>query len=305
MSINPALVEKDYWITWALRAIFKAEIGKDVVFKGGTSLSKCYSMINRFSEDVDLVVLRHEGETDSKLKAKLKAIGKAVESNLPEVELENITRKMGMNRKTAHTFPKQFSVTNNQIRDCIILEATWLGYYEPFTYKNICSFAGELMQKSGQVDLVEQYGMQPFEIRVLEPIRTLCEKIMSLVRFSYTENPIRDLRMKIRHTYDLNQLLHQDEFLAFFNSSEFDKMLLKVAQDDVKSFRNNNLWLNNHPSKALIFKEIEIVWPQLESIYSNEFKNLVYGPFPKAFEIFETLKLIKERLLPITWTIQL
>ena len=65
--------------------------------------------------------------------------------------------------------------------------------------------------------------------------------------------------MKIRHTYDLNQLLHQDEFLTFFNSPEFDKMLLKVAQDDVKSFRNNNLWLNNHPSKALIFNEIEVV----------------------------------------------
>ena len=69
MSINPALVEKDYWISWALRAIFKSEIGKDVVFKGGTSLSKCYSMIERFSEDVDLVVLRHEGETFCMIRA--------------------------------------------------------------------------------------------------------------------------------------------------------------------------------------------------------------------------------------------
>lgn len=51
-------VEKDYWVTLALQTIFKDPIGQDTVFKGGTALSKCYGLIERFSEDIDLIVLR-------------------------------------------------------------------------------------------------------------------------------------------------------------------------------------------------------------------------------------------------------
>jgi hypothetical protein len=57
---------------------------------------------------------------------------------------------------------------------------------------------------------------------------------MSLVRFSYTEAPIDDLKSKIRHTYDLHQLLLQKEFEYFFNSPAFEEMLIKVAGDDVR-----------------------------------------------------------------------
>lgn len=62
MQIPAIYVEKDYWVTYTLFAIYNNEIGKDVVFKGGTALSKCYKLIDRFSEDIDFVVLRHEGE---------------------------------------------------------------------------------------------------------------------------------------------------------------------------------------------------------------------------------------------------
>lgn len=50
----PHLLEKDVWVVWALRALFDAPFAKDIVFKGGTSLSKGYQAIDRFSEDVDL-----------------------------------------------------------------------------------------------------------------------------------------------------------------------------------------------------------------------------------------------------------
>jgi predicted nucleotidyltransferase component of viral defense system len=52
MKIPAIYVEKDYWVTYALFTIFNNEIGKDTVFKGGTALSKCYNMIERFSEDI-------------------------------------------------------------------------------------------------------------------------------------------------------------------------------------------------------------------------------------------------------------
>ncbi len=305
MKISAIYVEKDYWVTYALFTIFNNDIGKDTVFKGGTALSKCYNMIERFSEDIDLVVLRREGETDSKLKSKLKAVSTVIEVVLPEVPIEGITHKMGMNRKTAHAYSKEFKGDYGQVRDVIILESTWLGYYEPYTTKSIVSFVGQMMLDNKQSDIAKENGLLPFDILVLKPTRTICEKIMSLVRFSYGENPIDDLKKKIRHTYDLHQLLQQDEFLKFFQSTDFDEMLLKVANDDVASFRNNNKWLNYHPIEALIFKDLENVWNELKTIYNGDFKNLVYGELPKEEAILETLKKIQERLKAISWTIKI
>lgn len=305
MKLKPEYVEKDYWVTYALFTIFNDAIGKDTVFKGGTALSKCYKIIERFSEDIDLVVLRHEGETDSKLKTKLKLVSKLVETVLPEVPIEGITQKKGMNRKTAHTYNKEFKGDYGQVRDVIILESTWFGYYEPYTTKSIVSFVGQMMLGNNQIDIAKENGLLPFDLLVLEPIRTICEKIMSLVRFSYGESPIDDLKKKIRHTYDLHQLLKQAAFSEFFHSKSFDEMLLKVANDDVASFRNNNSWLIHHPNKALFFKDPENVWNDLKATYTGAFKDLVFGELPEEADVFETLRMIQERLKTITWTVKI
>ncbi len=55
---TPAVVEKDFWVSWLLNLMFGDEISKDITFKGGTSLSKCYGLISRFSEDIDLTIDR-------------------------------------------------------------------------------------------------------------------------------------------------------------------------------------------------------------------------------------------------------
>ena len=114
-----------------------------------------------------------------------------------------------------------------------------------------------------------------------------------------------DLKKKIRHTYDLHQLLKQESFSAFFHSTDFDKMLLKVANDDVVSFRNNNKWLNYHPREALIFKDLDNIWEELRTTYSGNFKNLVYGELPGEKEILNTLKMIQKRLETISWSIKI
>lgn len=305
MNIPTIYVEKDYWVTFALKIIFSDEIGRDTIFKGGTSLAKCFKMINRFSEDIDLVVIRREGETDNKLKRKLKDVENAINDTLPEIEIQGLTHKVGMSRKTAHSYSKEFVGAYGQVRDVIVLEVTWLGYYEPFTKQKISSFVGEMMFNAGQAELIEKYEMQAFTVQVLEPIRTICEKIMSLVRFSYSERPIDDLKNKIRHTYDLHQLLQQKEFFNFLNSSDFGAMLLKVANDDVKSFRNNNEWLVHHPNKSLMFKDLSNVWSQLEATYNGSFRDLVYGDFPSSDVVLYTLESIRERMSAVSWNVKL
>lgn len=124
---------------------------------------------------------------------------------------------------------------------------------------------------------------------------------MSLVRFSQTDNPIVDLNNKIRHAYDLHIMLKDKGISQFFYSGSFEKMLLKVANDDVHSFKNNNDWLNNHPSSAIIFSKTQDTWDEIKQTYLTVFKHLVFGEFPDEKEILGTLFKISSRLREMEW----
>lgn len=208
-----------------------------------------------------------------------------------------------MNRKTAHSYAKQFSGNYGQVREVIIIEASWLGYHEPYEQKEVHTFIAEMMTKNNQQDLVKEYNLEPITVNVLEPKRTFCEKIMSLVRFSYAADPVTVLKSKIRHAYDLHQMLRTKEITGFFNSPGFTEMLKKVGQDDWMSYKNENAWLREHPKDAFFFRELTKVWQDLKPTYKNDFKNLVYGPLPDPQEVLASLNLISDRLKNITWSI--
>ncbi|MCP3929871.1 MAG: nucleotidyl transferase AbiEii/AbiGii toxin family protein [Bacteroidetes bacterium] len=302
-NIPEIFIEKDYWVTYALSLIFNDPIGEETVFKGGTALSKCFGLIDRFSEDIDLVVKQSQDDTDNQLKRKIKKISQIVNVVLPEKDIKGLTRKMGMNRKTAHSYPKIFQGSFGQVRDIIVVEATWFGYFEPYRSHNLNSYIYDMMIKQNQETMAEEFSLHPFSVNVLEPSRTLCEKIMSLVRFSYSENPIADLRNKIRHIYDLHKMLENPDLQGFFNSSGFDTQILMVAQDDVVSFRNNNEWLEKHPLEAFIFADVENCWEKLKRTFGGEFKDLVYGVFPEEKAVLQTLHTVKQRLSIVSWEI--
>jgi len=304
-EIREVYIEKDYWVTYALKTIFDHPVGKDTIFKGGTALSKCFNIIERFSEDIDLVVLRNEDDSNAQMTRTIKASGKAVESVLPEVKVEGITRKRGMNRKTAHTYSKEFSGEYGQVRDTIIVEASWLGSTEPNVDHYLSTYIYEMMEARGQTDMAETYGLLPFEVKVLALRRTLCEKIMSLVRFSHTKDPLADLANKIRHTYDLHLMLKNDEIRAFFESPDFDTLLEKVAHDDIASYRKGIEWLAIHPAEAIIFRDIDRAWETLKRTYEQDFQYLVFGELPKQEDIHDSLSMIKERLTAIEWDVNI
>lgn len=297
-------VEKDYWVTVALHAIFVSEVSKYAIFKGGTSLSKCFSVIDRFSEDIDIVLLKDSNESGNQLKTRLRKISETVDAILPEIDIPGITRKFGMIRKTAHSYQHNFDGRFGQVRDIIILEATWLGSFEPYTIATVNSFVGEMMNATGQSTLINEYNLQPFQINTLTKERTLCEKIMSLVRFSCTSEAIANLSNKVRHIYDIHKLLLLEDVRTFFNSNDFESMLLRVSADDIVSFKNNNEWLATHPSKAIIFSDAQNTWNQIRNTYFTTFADLVYGDLPTEIQILDTLDIVRQRLTTINWIIQ-
>ena len=303
-GIAEIYIEKDYWVTFSLYSIFSNEIGKSCIFKGGTALSKCNGLIDRFSEDIDIVLLKQGTESSNQLKNKLKKVTKTVSEHIPEIDIEGITNKKGMIRKIAYSYPKIFEGLFGQVRDILIVEATWLGSFEPFEKGIVNSLIYEMIIETNQQQIADAYNLNPFEVNVLSPRRTFCEKIMSLVRFSYTDNPIEDLNNKIRHLYDLNRLLKNENIREFFTTKDFDKLLLKVANDDILSFKSDNEWLQNHPTQAMIFKESKEVWSKLKTTYFSTFSKLIYGELPNDKEILETLNTIKERMENINWKIE-
>lgn len=301
MRLPPIYVEKDYWVTFALYLIYSSPLAADVVFKGGTALCKCFGLIDRFSEDIDLIVVRREGETDNQLKRKLKAISALLGERLPEIENSPITHKIGMHRKTAHAYPKVYAGEFGQVRDFIVLESGWLGNPFPNMPGTVSSFIFEKNKDNDGQGIMASYGMTPFTVTALVPNKTLCEKAMSLVRFSYSEKPLEDLALKIRHLFDLNQLLRDEEISRFFQSEQFDSILIQVAKEDLLSFKNNNDWLLNHPNMSLIFSDPINIWKRLEETYLGDFQNQVFGVIPEPGAILNTLLAIRNRMDLVSW----
>ncbi len=302
-SIPEIYVEKDYWVTLVLHEIFHSNMSDQIVFKGGTCLSKCHQLIQRFSEDIDLVVLHNKGENDNQLKKKIRKISKVVEGVLPEIYKDGLTNKKGNIRKTVHQYDRLFTGSFGQVREQLVIEATWLGNFEPFTIEKVGSYILDLMQLSGQESSIKKYGMHPFKVQALSIERTFCEKIMSLVRFSRMKTPYKALSNKIRHVYDLYLMLGNKKIYSFFKSDAFSIMLQKVGKDDFLSYKNNNEWLKEHPGSAIIFKEPEMAWELIRNTYRTIFKDLIIGDLPDEKELIITLQKIKNRMKTIDWKI--
>lgn len=75
-GIREVFVEKDYWVTFILKRLSQSQYRDKVVFKGGTSLSKVFGLIDRFSEDIDLAIEKGEGQSNHKIGKLIRSIQK-------------------------------------------------------------------------------------------------------------------------------------------------------------------------------------------------------------------------------------
>lgn len=103
-GISPVFIEKDYWITSILKKLALSANADSIVFKGGTSLSKGYRLINRFSEDIDIAMI-NENLTGNALKSKIRSIEKEITTDLNEIIEPGTTSKGSMFRKSVFQYP--------------------------------------------------------------------------------------------------------------------------------------------------------------------------------------------------------
>lgn len=226
--ISQGAVEKDWWVTAILKVLFSLSPAKYMFFKGGTSLSKGWNLIDRFSEDIDIALYRDFylnelskdcakagtnnqvknlrianrdyilGDFADELKAKL------VESGLGECKVVPITTKKDGSSIDHDSDPViieiyyPVSVTSDTyVRPVVKVEISCLSMKEPFEVKRISSLVGEAFPEVDDETVAD--------IPTITPTRTFLEKAF-LLNEEYQRRAPRTERMS-RHLYDLERLM--------------------------------------------------------------------------------------------------
>jgi len=170
-------VEKDYWVTKALKHLSKSEYAAQAVFKGGTSLSKADRLIHRFSEDIDLAVIAGE-LGDGQRKRLLKGVEDAAALGLTPVENDDRISKGSTYRKTVYRYPRHIAdEAFGHASPELLIEVNAFTTPEPIKVMPIQALIADALQTQGRPDLIATYELESFPVHVLSIRRTLVEKL--------------------------------------------------------------------------------------------------------------------------------
>ena len=293
-NIALEFVEKDYWITLVLNRLSKSLHANSIVFKGGTSLSKGYRLINRFSEDIDIALL-DEKLTGNALKTKIRQIEKDITADLTEIEEPGVTRKGSVYRKSLFQYPSNINsrlATNIQKR--IIVEINSFANPYPFVQQKITSFITEFLTATNQTEAIQEFGLQHFSLNILDKRRTMLEKLVSLIRFSFEEDAPKAVASKIRHFYDLYYLANDSDCATYIQSEDFQKDLAELLILDQQEFDRPKDWQTKMVNDSPLVKDFPALWASLRSTYQNELTPLAFSEIPNeklvAKSFIETIK---------------
>ena len=215
-------IEKDFWVTEFLNILFSLPYADKMVFKGGTSLSKVWSVIQRFSEDIDIAVDRSlfgfDGDITKKQLKKLRKASSAFVRDVLSDDLKKAVKKEGLDKLVTITpepdgegdatypEPRRISikyasvlsaekVSASYLRDEILLEVGARSLFEPTVSAKVLSFIEETFS-----DLVSGHD----EMRVIVALaeKTFLEKVFLLHELFSSERG-ENANRKSRHLYDL------------------------------------------------------------------------------------------------------
>lgn len=300
-GLPPFAIEKDAWVTLVLRVLFSSEISDRIVFKGGTSLSKVFHLIERFSEDIDLAINREylgfKGELNKGQIRKLRRASHDFSLNeLPEIlkkELEQYGISSDFfeisvpNTTISDQDPEQVYINyksvfeeDHYLPNRVLIELGARSLNEPFIIKEIRSMIDENFPEV-------PFAEKAFNIKAILPEKTFLEKIILLhEEFIKPVEKIRHQRMS-RHLYDICKIV--------------DTNVGRRAMKDSELFRN----ICQHRSvftpiqgvdyHKLKYRELNCIPPdeifdQFRNDYSEMQENMIYGDSPGFNELIEKLK---------------
>lgn len=307
-GLSRAVVEKDWWVTTALRAVFSPPYSNDISFKGGTNLSKCWNLINRMSEDIDIAVSREylgfsgnlsRNQISDKLRrascsfvrntmihdVESALVNQGISSDLVKVSVHETTVST-VDPETIYIAYKPIFEGNEYVLPQVKIEVSGRSMSEPVAQVSIRSYISENLPKITFED-------NPVVVNAVIPQRTFLEKLFLLhEEFAKPSAEIRIERMS-RHLYDIHRIIQTGiagEALADDN-----------LYDSVIEHRRKFIGLKGFDYDTLKRQSLRIVpageiRDRWEADYKKTVMNMVMGPAPSFEEIIAELEVLNERI---------
>lgn len=196
---TPVVVEKDYYVTLILKLL--SEKLNNCVFKGGTSLSKGFHAIDRFSEDIDITFSEHIGETRRKKLKNIVLKGIGEELGMPIINWEHTQSDRDYN---AYQFAYEsvFGMKDDRMPQYVKLETALGSYSFPTQVVEIGNYIGDYFIEKGREDLAEKFLLSRFSMKLQALERTYIDKIFALCDY-YLQGKAKRYS---RHLYDIYKL---------------------------------------------------------------------------------------------------
>lgn len=196
---TPMVIEKDYYVTMILRCL--AEQLENCVFKGGTSLSKGFHAIDRFSEDIDITFSEHIGESRRKKLKNVVLKGISEQLGMPISNWESIQSDRDYNAYH-FSYNSVFGLEDDWLPQFVKLETALGSYAFPTKIMDIGNYLGDFFEAKGRGDLAKQYQLDPFSMKLQALERTFADKVFALCDY-YIQGKSKRYS---RHLYDLYKL---------------------------------------------------------------------------------------------------
>lgn len=299
LDIRAVYIEKDYWITRTLEKMSSTLHAERAIFKGGTSLSKAHNIGYRFSEDIDVAISDASSMTGNQLKTLIKRMAKEMTEGLDEIVVPGITSKGSHYYKAMYSYP---NILGKAARETVnigqlLVEINSFANPYPYEQKEISCFIADFFRQTGNDNLIKQYDIQSFYVNVLDKRQTLTEKIVSLIRFSLSDNSTYDIAAKIRHFYDLHYLLADNDCISYLESGQFRLDFDSLLAHDRVTFSNPVGWLEKDLYQSPLLLDFSSVWKTLKDTYNKELPGIAFSAIPKDQDIAESFMHIRSFLL--------
>ena len=215
LAIPGNIIEKDYYVTITLKSL--SDKLEDMVFKGGTSLTKCYQLLDRFSEDIDLSYTAESGVPGDSRKRQLK---KAVLSTMNEIDLDITNLDETRSRRNYNCYRAAYSSMYGQsdiLKPELVVETYVALLPFPTARRMVDNYIYRFLRKINRLDLAEKYDLLPFEITTQTIERTLVDKIFAICDYYMQGKAERHSR----HLYDIFKIMEKvqitDELAALIS----------------------------------------------------------------------------------------
>jgi hypothetical protein len=293
-GLRPAIIEKDYYVTEALRVIAVSRgaaqrnsatdnVNDGIIFKGGTSLSKGWNLIQRFSEDIDIFLdplsfapPLGKGGVDRQLKSLREAV--ASHPGLAFVPGESQTIG-GFGRNDRFAYTQRFGGPG-EVANRVLLEAGTASGREPTSVVEISSYLGQFLKIRGlSLGAEDETG---FPMRLLHFRRTFVEKMFAIHgKVELLKRDGRALGSYARHYYDLYQLAGRHEVTEMLRSPEY-----AAIREDYDRISRAHFARSYFFPEGMCFTRSDALFPAgdlaaaLAADYEAQCRILCYGAWP-------------------------